>query len=574
MNDVINQFTKWDRFWLCCLTIIATILMFYGWQLFWFFTDDAFIAFRYVSNSQLGYGYVWNAPPFQPVEGYTSFLWIVLLDIIWSLFDAEPPEAANLVSLIFATLTLFLGGLMILKIRWGIHLIRYRMLFLSLVLIGILTNRTFLVWSSSGLETAMFNFLFVAWIFSCLFLPLYSRKQFLGVTISASLLTLTRPDGLLISAVTLVLVTLGLLVKRGKSQINLADLMTATPLLLIPMHLVWRYQLYGEWLPNTYYAKAATGRNPIDSGFNYLLSFIIEYSLWFWLVIFILLVLRMARRISLISFQQFKAEIQSKFELCFIPTVVIVTILAHLTYYTFIIGGDHFEFRIYSYLIIPLFISFTWLVTQLNWNIYSSIALLVCFIVFSLPIPWIHWSASQAYTTREETAFLKISVADALQERLPNLPTPVYSYLRYYDSLQFELINHAIGMRHQEHKVFYEYLLDRLPGRSETIDMSTENYPLMLADSTGLVAWVYYKINIIDGFGLNDYVIARNPSLNPGKMMAHERRAPDGYLECFSQDFDKAQIVDVTAEKIIECEEIYWNWAKSPHLTPASFKID
>lgn len=56
--------------------------LFYGWKLFWFMTDDAYIAFRYVSNSMLGLGYVWNPPPFHPVEGYTSFLWVAILDIV------------------------------------------------------------------------------------------------------------------------------------------------------------------------------------------------------------------------------------------------------------------------------------------------------------------------------------------------------------------------------------------------------------------------------------------------------------------------------------------------------------
>ena len=44
--------------------------LFLGWRLFWFLTDDAFIAFRYISQAHDGHGYVWNAPPFQPVEGY------------------------------------------------------------------------------------------------------------------------------------------------------------------------------------------------------------------------------------------------------------------------------------------------------------------------------------------------------------------------------------------------------------------------------------------------------------------------------------------------------------------------
>ena len=57
--------------------------LFAGWKAFWFLTDDAYIAFRYIGNSMDGYGYVWNVPPFLPVEGYTSFLWVALLDVVW-----------------------------------------------------------------------------------------------------------------------------------------------------------------------------------------------------------------------------------------------------------------------------------------------------------------------------------------------------------------------------------------------------------------------------------------------------------------------------------------------------------
>ena len=61
------------------LFLIALGGLLIGWQTFWFLCDDAYIAFRYVSNSQFGWGYTWNPPPFRPVEGYTSFLWVVLL---------------------------------------------------------------------------------------------------------------------------------------------------------------------------------------------------------------------------------------------------------------------------------------------------------------------------------------------------------------------------------------------------------------------------------------------------------------------------------------------------------------
>ena len=89
--------------------IVAVYLVYRGWRTFWFLTDDAFIAFRYVSNSILGYGWVWNPPPFQPVEGYTSFLWVVLLDGVWRVTGVQPPDSANWLSLGFGYATLFVG---------------------------------------------------------------------------------------------------------------------------------------------------------------------------------------------------------------------------------------------------------------------------------------------------------------------------------------------------------------------------------------------------------------------------------------------------------------------------------
>src|ERR1700730_4808380 len=107
--------TRNRRIALILLTLVTLGSVYFGWRLFWFLTDDAFIAFRYVSNSRLGFGYVWNAPPFRPVEGYTSFLWVVLLDVVWRLTSVEPPDSANYLSLIFTCLTLFVGALMVLK---------------------------------------------------------------------------------------------------------------------------------------------------------------------------------------------------------------------------------------------------------------------------------------------------------------------------------------------------------------------------------------------------------------------------------------------------------------------------
>ena len=271
------------RIALIILAAAVLVSVYLGWRLFWFLTDDSFIDFRYISNSHFGLGYVWNAPPFRPVEGYTSFLWVVLLDYVWRLTGIEPPDSSTYVSLFFSYLTLLTGSLMVLKMNLRPEFGKRRILFLTLILVGVISNRTFLAWTSSGLEAAMFNFFFTLWIFCCLYLPAQSKRWLFGVTVSATLVCLTRPDGLLITLVTLLLVGHAIYCKARERKLAATHFILCGSLLLIPAHLLWRHAFYGAWLPNTYYAKTVPGRFWLEAGMRYSLSFAQEYSLWVWL---------------------------------------------------------------------------------------------------------------------------------------------------------------------------------------------------------------------------------------------------------------------------------------------------
>ena len=61
------------------LGIAAIILLafVYNANQYHFLGDDAFISFRYARNLAEGHGLVWN--PGEAVEGYTNFLWVVLM---------------------------------------------------------------------------------------------------------------------------------------------------------------------------------------------------------------------------------------------------------------------------------------------------------------------------------------------------------------------------------------------------------------------------------------------------------------------------------------------------------------
>lgn len=562
---MINGLTRNNKIALVVLAVATLIAVYAGWRVFWFLTDDAFIAFRYVSNSHFGYGYVWNAPPFRPVEGYTSFLWVVLLDLVWRLTGLEPPAAANYLSLIFAYLTLLIGALMVLKMSLRAELAPYRVLLLALVFICVISNRTFLAWTSSGLETALFNFCLTLWVYCCLLLPEGSRRWVFGIALSAALLTLSRPDGLLFALVTLVLIAGPVYAQARSSRraaIRLA--LSAAPLLIIPIHLLWRRAVYKAWLPNTYYAKTVAGRFWWQSGGRYFLSFVLEYALWIWLVVFVIVVVIEARR--------HVARASGPGRSSFIKAAVCAAVGGHFAYYTVVIGGDHFEYRVYSQLILLTAISFLWLLNRLRLSIKSTAILFSLFIVMSWPIPWIHWAATHNIYGRQRTVVLRAPVAKAILKQFPSTPEFLLAYPRAFDRLQDWLIGHYVCMRHQEHKNFYLYMKETLPSREAGLKLPAADYPVHIASSVGVVSWVLPRVNIIDILGLNDYVAARNPDLTAFIVMAHERRPPDGYIECFAPNVDFNQDhfdiherpVPLTAGKIVACEQQYAALVASP----------
>ena len=477
------------------ILFFAGILLIFGWRLFWFLTDDAFISFRYISNSILGYGYVWNPPPFRPVEGYTSFLWIVILDIIWRALDIAPPESSNYLTLIFSYLTLIVGSAMILKIKWNDKLWQHRNVFLALALLGIITNRTFLTWTSSGLETAMFNFFITLWFYNCLFIPIVSTRWIFLVTFTAVCIYLTRPDGLVFVTASIFILFVEIIKK--KQTIKIKDSFAAFPLVSILIHLLWRKTIYGEWLPNTYYAKI-TGAWP-ESGIRYALSFMLEYALWFWLVLLIVIfLLKLTASLRVTPGNQMNTTFMTKFCSFFNPTfesfirvVIISTLIIHLSYYTFIVGGDHFEYRVYSHLIVFIFLSFVWLINIGNFNVKTSIVLFVSFILLSYPIPWTHWSLTHQLSTRKEAYIMQIPISN-------HWPKFIRWYAEMFDDIQSWLINHFVCMRHQEHKIFYLSTITGYPSRSEGMLLPNDNYPILLVLSAGVPGWVFPRINIID----------------------------------------------------------------------------
>jgi len=542
--------------WLLALALVASVA---GWRVFWFVTDDAFIAFRYAANWLAGWGLTWNPPPFRPIEGYTSFLWVAILAGVWKLTGVAPPEAANVLSLACGCGTLALVWRLVLRMELPGVSRCGRLALLAVVLAGTVTNRTFLAWLSSGLETALFNLLLTWWLVEALTRPAERGRGWAPRLATAAAATaLARPDGLLVVAATPLLLFGPMRTGwRSGGPNRLAAISAPLPLAAVLIHLLWRHATYGAWLPNTYYAKHVDPWP--ESGWRYAASFVVENSVWVWLLL--------AAAWAVVSTPRAlrSARRQEVARRPGVHAVVPVAVLAaHFLFYTVVIGGDHFEYRVYSHLVPLFFASGAWLTARLFAGSWLPALALAMMAAASWPIPWVHWAATRGLETRDETHVLIVPIHD-------RFPPPVRPAVAAWDSWQAWLITHHVGMRHQEHKVFHRHTEERLPPREEGALVGwNDGRPVGLFFTVGVVGWVYPELAILDHYGLNDAVVAHNPeeiASRAERRMAHVRKPPPGYVECFRPNASlrwngRLQIeprpVPLTDVQIRTCESRHW----------------
>jgi len=572
-----------DRFLGACLFLAVIIATYVGWKLLFFTVDDAYIAFRYASNSLAGHGLTWNPPPFRAVEGYTSFLWVIILREVWRIFGVEPPIAANYISLALGYATLFNGYRFVARMRLPEVLSSKRWALVALVMLGTVSNRTFLAWLSSGLETSLFNFLFTWWIYVGT-TPAADRSRSWAVRLSvaATLTALTRPGGLLAVAATplmLVAASAGPILRAPGPRQTVYRLLVALrgswPLIGMAGHFIWRRVTYGEWLPNTYYAKHVAPWP--ESGARYAASFAVEYGVWVWLFFALgtMVATTWKWRVvsttspgSMASRDRYIAWLEKS------PTIITVgVVVAHFSYYTFRIGGDHFEYRVYSHLVLLLYVSAVWLLSWLVrcWpsggqaRAWFVLGAMVFFIASSWPIPWSHWAQTQNRVIRAQTFKLILPLA-------PTFPAWARPVIARWDGWQAWLIGHSVGTRHQEHKVFAQFERGWLPERGKSkLRLEGQGRAVIAEPSVGVLGWVLPDVAVIDLMGLNDRVIARNPArITEGheRQMAHDRQPPPGYRECFRPNvmalnglglYVERRDQPLTDAEIVRCEAKAWH---------------
>ncbi len=371
---------------------------------------------------------------------------------------------------------------------------------------------------------------------------LTAPKRLWAIASAAALVELTRPDGLLVVAATGALLAEAWWRRRAPRK-NV--LLSTLPLAATLAHVLWRHAFYGEWVPNTYFAKHVAAWP--EAGRRYLESFVLEYALWIWAAVIAgALVMCLCRR-------GWWRERRVASDLA------VLVLIAHAGYYTFIIGGDHFEYRVYSHLILLIFISLLWALDRLRARWWAAAGVFVVVIAASWPIPWIHWELTFHIPRDAPTWRLRRKVA-------PHPPAFARGYGEKFDRLQDWLILHYDCMRHEEHRNFLFSREDIYAPRSTGERTPAEGFPVIAGDAIGYLAWVLPHVNVIDRLGLNDWVIAHNPIHHRGeRTMAHDRGPPPGYVECFEPNVtllaDRVVVAPraqpLTADRIRKCEATF-----------------
>ena len=490
----------------------------------WFLTDDAFISFRYVRNLVEGHGLVFNSGEY--VEGYSNFLWVLELAALWGAFGLRPEHTAPWLSVACT------GGTLGAMLWWAAVCpgLPHRRLVGWMGLGVVCSSATFAGWTSGGgLETRQFTFFIVLAVVGLTLYP-ENRRALLWVSLSLAAAALTRPEGPLFAVCCFGWYAVQRRVGTGRWWPGWRDAaaLGAPVVLLVAGHYLWRYGYYGEWLPNTYYAKHV--RPWYETGGRYLAAAALETGLY--------LLLPLAG-LALGKGWQARRSLTAALPLS--------CIAAHMTYIARV-GGDHFAYRpldvYWPLLAVPAAEGLVHLGRWLSTATRRPRPLAgeggraqTWALVLFLPVLF-YSGAIQATLLFEEAKIDKyvremhFQLHEGNAGWLPTVPgMPPLTTIS--NGLRRRLAQQSIGLRFGEFRQLTDVEI-RNWQPYENIDHDIIPDDAVWARGTiGIPPYYLSDTTVIDLRGLTDATVARNPVMHPNHLrrMAHDRGPPPGYLE-------------------------------------------
>lgn len=505
---------------------------------FAFLLDDAYITFRYAQNALAGRGLVFN--PGERVEGYSNFLWLIQL-IAAGKLGLRPEDSSFLLAILYSLGSLGVALALLRPLVYRRHFAPAALFVLALLA----ASPTFAVWTTGGLETRSNTFFLLLGLWGTALSARERRGEIRGAVGWAGA-CLTRPDSLLPFA-TAALYHL-VWTRDWKRSAKLA----VPPAVVVAIHYAWRRAYYGDWFPNTYYAKI--GEPWWDVGFFYLCTAATECGVWL-----------VAPFAMWATWSAARPGARATLGLFWVATV------PHLLY-LMRIGGDHFEFRPLDFCWPLLYVAAAVALaqTQLSVRLGSAfgagarprkilpIALAAAMAAYSFAIPYAARRAAAGIDSRKDAT---LRVAPVAPEHLGPLRfLPLSSMLsRMWNDFGAATIPHAVGVRYFEHRINADYLLG-LYGEFEGL-RARGLIPEDATIATGAVGIVsyYLDIRVVDLYGLTDRTVARTPKSGDGpRLMAHDREPPPGYLDERGVNFERPVVWNEPPESYDDLQDLYF----------------
>ncbi len=252
------------------LGLCAAFLAYWQSRYVGYIKDDAFISMRYARNLAEGQGLVFN--PGDRLEGYTNFLWVILLTPAFWL-GVDPVTWAKALGCLAGQAGVWLSHAVARQLGGDRPSVAA-----LLAPIFWVTSPSVVLWSMGGLEPTWMACLCGGSVYIVMRIvdrpdgaPIAPR---LGISLAAllSLAILLRPDSHAIVLVALAGAALDRLRRRRLDQLWVTTFLAVLAVAL-PYHLFRRFY-FGDWLPNTFYVKAAAGPEVWKAGGKYVLELI------------------------------------------------------------------------------------------------------------------------------------------------------------------------------------------------------------------------------------------------------------------------------------------------------------
>lgn len=392
--------------------------LYFAWQVKWL-CDDAFITFAYSQNFARGMGLVFN--PGEWVEGYTNFLWALLLGVVGKL-GADIPLSALFGNLVSFAAVLWLSAAIA---SAGSKPVRPTFPFAAIALAA---STPFTTWATSGLETMPATLCIVAAAWRAL------KGGTWSVGLLICLAAMARPDHSLFGPAMLVAMAIadwrhgeGLRWKR------LLAFCAPFALVFIPFWL-FRWKLYGQFFPNTYYAKSG-GLTYFSQGAVYVVHYLATTGAWLLVPVFLVAGLKRSR--------------SREDTLLWVFSAVGAALLG---LFVFRVGGDFMEHRFLLVLLPLLATSLELSVRAQRGRVVTALAV-VAMAVFALKVkpigPWEkrwHLAAEETFYALTHVSPLAIASRNfefahvlvktfAQSEVKPRVATGCVGFVGYYSGL-------------------------------------------------------------------------------------------------------------------------------------------